>query len=190
MTTSSFLKLVLYSFAISTAAVAINSVLSGLFPSAIVLSTTIFISFLSFCFLSKQRSDRSGKIVATVAAICLFCGLLVYGASPVTLALFSAIFLSLSRIAFYHTRALSIGIDIGFSFLSIVIAFWSIAETHSIFLAFWSFFFCQTLALLAIGNTESQAHELTQTKQKNIHTSFERAYRQAENAVRKVSTSN
>jgi hypothetical protein len=123
--------------------------------------------------------------VTTVVAWILACVAIWFAHLPLTLYLAAHIgLLWLLRSLYFHTGVLQAGMDLGLHVLAFASAVWAAAQTNSVFLSVWCFFLVQALFVCIPGvrrESENQPSIIPESR-------FDRAHRDAQSAVRRLSS--
>lgn len=166
--------------------------LSGFFSITVIAE--LLVSGLSLAYIlyllskSKERIGRvSTVLVWSVITIVLWL-------SEPALSIFVLINLMmiwLARSLYFYSSLLSSGLDLILTVFSFATAIWAFAHTGSLFLTLWCFFLMQALFIfipVKIGGGQMKDTNANNDQNENIEANFQRAYRDAEAAVRKLST--
>ena len=96
----------------------------------------------------------------------------------------------LVRSLYFYSSLFSSLADLLLNLLSIATAVWAFSYSGSLFLTIWCFFLIQALFVLIPKKISKKQSLEDQSKsdQRNNHNNFQQAYREAEAAVRKLST--
>ena len=132
-------------------------------------------------YLLHTARDRSGR-VATSGAWLLVSGSVWFllpglGAALIT----QAVLISLTRGLYHHGSVLAGLLDLGLSAFALSAAVWASNESGSVFLTTWCFFLVQAL-FVGIPS------EFRQARPNDNPDHFDRAFRTAEAAIRRIAT--
>lgn len=142
------------------------------------------ISFVYIVYLLARSRERVGRIT-TVALWIAVTGLAwLVGLPWLLLGLVQVGCIWLVRSLYYYSSVLTSIMDLGLTAFSVVVSFWAAAHSGSLFLGMWTFFLMQALfvAFPKQWRDRGGARQMTQDE------AFQRAYRSAEAAVRKLTT--
>jgi hypothetical protein len=161
--------------------------LSSLFSDSFLIR--LLISGLSFgyiLYLLNRSKERIGRItviaVWSVSVISLW-----FIWPPITLfILMHVIAIWLVRSLYFYSNLFSSLADLALNGLSIAIAFWAAGHTGSLFLTIWCFFLTQALFVLLPTSIKKSTPDSAMSFKNEDE--FQKSYRAAEAAVRKLST--
>ena len=149
----------------------------------------LVVTAISFCYITylllRSREVTGRMVIFTVwfsaAMLCLF-----FVNSILTFIMIHIIMIWLVRSLYYYTSIISAAIDLFLNVTSFVIATWTLGHTDSLFLALWCFFLIQALFV----SIPVSFQKVRQSNHRHVKSDdrFERAYRIAEVAIRKLST--
>ena len=183
-----FLEGVSVAIAASLAGSMVYSAMDVVFPGVPVLRLLIAgIGLAYVVYLLSRSPERVGRITAAAAWI-LVAGVLWFTQPP--LLLYVLVHLGviwLIRSLYFYSSALSALADLGLNGLGLAAAIWAVARTGSVFLGIWCFFLVQALFVLI----PKSIHRKSGAGQAGPDSEdrFQHAYRVAEAAVRKLSSS-
>ncbi|MGB5305852.1 MAG: hypothetical protein WBO57_06395 [Gammaproteobacteria bacterium] len=183
-----FLEGVGVALAISLAGGVLYTALDTLAPGGPVLRLLIAGMGLAYVIYLLSRSPVPVGRVTAAAAWALVAGVLWFTHPP--LLLYVCIHLGavwLIRSLYFYSSALSALADLGLNGLGLAAAVWAVTHTGSVFLGIWCFFLVQALfvAIPESVNRKSGAAQAGHAREDR----FQHAYRVAETAVRKLSSS-
>jgi len=184
-----FLEGVAVALAASLAGGAVYSALEVVFPGAPVLRLLIAVISLAYVIYLPGRSPERVGRVTVVALWLIVAGVLWFTQPPLPLYLcmhLGAIWLI--RSLYFYSSVLSALADLGLNSLALSAAVWAFTRTNSLFLGIWSFFLVQ--ALFVVIPKEAFHRSGTNRASQAGTDRFQHAYRSAEAAVRKLSSSN
>jgi hypothetical protein len=180
-----FLEGVAVALAASLTGSVLYSTVDLLFPGVPVVRLLIAGLGLAYLvYLLSRSTERIGRVTAA-AAWLLLAGILWFTHPP--LLLYACVHLGvlwLIRSLYFYSSALSALADLGLSGLGLAAASTALARTGSVWLGIWSFFLVQALFVFipkSIRHSSGTARTGTDR--------FQHAYRAAESAVRKLSSS-
>ena len=148
MSTLSFFRGALVALVLSISASLIYFATTMIFTSDLAIRATISsVTFAYVLYLLSRTDTAFGKL--SFVSFYLISSALLLMFWPVTLehALFSVGFIWLVRTVYYHSNFYYALVDLMFSVVSFMAALGAIAQSHSIFMSFWSFFLTQALIL-------------------------------------------
>jgi len=169
----------------------------GFLASAVVATLTPFLgigtvvrlavpalSLAYLLYLLGRSRERLGR-VTTVAAWCVLALVAWFAAPPLPLyVLIHAGAIWLVRSLYFYTGVLPAVMDLGLNALAVAAMVWAIAWSGSVFLATWCFFLVQALFVAIPPAIHSKKERPPQPVVESE--SFERARRQAEQALRQL----
>jgi len=181
----SFIEGVVVAIALSVIGSAIAFVLAPLVGRIEIMYLLITsISFVYLVYLLKRSTERVGKITTVVLWLVVTGAIWVAGLPVLLLGVVQIGFIWLARSLYFYSGVLPALVDLGLTALSVVIAFWAATHSGSLFLGIWTFFLMQALYVVI-----PQPLRTGGGFQKNAEDdAFQRAYRNAEAAVRQLST--
>ena len=183
-----FLEGVAIALAASLAGSVLYTALDVVFPGVPVLRLLIAgIGLAYVVYLLGRTPERVGRVTAA-AAWLLVAGVLWFTHPP--LLLYICIHVGavwLIRSLYFYSSALSALADLGLNGLALAAGIWAITRTGSAFLGIWCFFLVQAL-FVAIPRS-LQRKSTTAIAGHTPADRFQHAYRVAESAVRKLSSS-
>jgi hypothetical protein len=158
------------------------------FPGVPVLRLLIAaISLAYVVYLLSRSPERIGRVTA-VAAWVLVAGVLWFTQPP--LLLYVGVHLGtiwIIRSLYFYSSALSALSDMGLNGLSLAAATWAVSRTGSVFLGIWCFFLMQALFVFIPKSITRKPGAAPAGHEHDDR--FQHAYRSAEAAVRKLSSS-
>ena len=180
---------VLIALLLSLAAAAISAALTPLFSAYAVIRAAISLATLVYVLLLLSASGiRFGRATTCAAALSVMA-LAFYLAPP--LALFTLLHIGLiwlARCFYYHSGVLAAVADLGLCLLGFAAAAWALQQSGSTLLAFWCFFLIQAAILPALRSRHRTPPLVDSgSTTPDHHERFQRAYRSAEDALRKAS---
>lgn len=195
MTTLSFFRSALVALVLSISASLIYFSSSMFFSSGMAIRLTLSaVTFGYVLYLLSKTNTAFGKL--SFISLYLVSSALLLILWPVTLehALFSVGFIWLVRTVYYHSNFFYALIDLVFSAVSFTAALGAIAQSHSIFMSFWSFFLTQALILPVLhyfftrraGLKNTGAH--SPASENASEQRFYQAHNNAKNALVKLAT--
>lgn len=178
-------------------AVAITASLAGsilytaletVFPGVPVLRLLIAgIGLAYVVYLLGRSPERVGRVTAA-AAWLVMAGLLWFVKPPLLLYVLGHLAaIWLIRSLYFYSSALSALADMGLNGLGLAAAIWAVTRTGSVFLGIWCFFLVQALFVFIPENASRKPG--TGPTGDGSEARFQHAYRVAEAAVRKLSSS-
>ena len=180
----SFLNGVLLALALSlSAAVGFAALTTVMFPGLVIRLLIAGLGLAYVLYLLSQTRERIGRVttltlwsIGAVAAAFFSPSLLVYLTVHVGM-------VWLIRALYYTAGVLPALLDLGLSALALAAAVWAAGQTGSVFLAVWSFFLVQALFVVMPRSVRDPAL----LKDGVRDDEFERAHRNAEAALRRLS---
>ena len=161
--------------------------LTGFIGGASALKLIVaVVSFVYIMYLLRKSDDKTGRISITVMWLALSTLVYVFTDSVFLFMILHMTLIWLIRSLYFYSSPLSSLADLGLSSLSLAAAFWAGAQTNSIFLSIWCFFLVQALFVIIPKSFQIKSSNKLQIEEAEDR--FERAYRTAEDAVRKLST--
>jgi len=142
------------------------------------------ISFVYLLYLLTRSRERVGRISTVVLWVAVTVLAWFAGLPVLLFGLVQVGFIWLVRCLYLHSSVLSALLDLGLTATSLIVAFWAAVHSGSLFLSLWTFFLLQALfvAIPPIWRSGRGAQP------NSYDEAFQRAYRSAEAAVRKLST--
>jgi hypothetical protein len=151
----------------------------------------LLISGLSIAYLLYLLT-RTKECVGRISVLFLwliFIGALWIFSPPLPLYVIAHIFtIWLTRTLYFYASLFSALVDLGLNAFSVAAAFWACRHTGSVFLSIWCFFLVQALFVCIPGGAKKSSPDNSTSA--NHDAEFNRAYRVAEAAVRKLSSYN
>lgn len=180
-----FLEGVVVALAASIAAGVLYTVLAPVAGSGVMLRAVIAgVGFAYLLYLLGRSEERVGRITC-VLLWCAAAGVIAWAAP--SLSLYMAGHLAavwLVRVLYFHAGMTAALADLGLSAFSLAACVWALGRTGSVFGAAWCLFLVQALFVFIPSRTEAAAScDATGTAGDD----FDRAYRTAQAAVRKLS---
>ena len=176
----------------------------GFFASAVVATLTPFVGFghvvrlvipalgLAYLlYLFSRSEERLGRIT-TISVWSALAAITWWMSPPLPMYLLihvAAVWLV--RSLYFYSGILPALMDLGLNTLSISASVWAITRSGSVFLATWCFFLVQALFVAIPPSAKKNAKASGDTPLRNIaaeNESFERARRQADQALRQLFT--
>jgi hypothetical protein len=176
----------------------------GFFASAVVATLTPFVGFghvvrlvipalgLAYLlYLFSRSEERLGRIT-TISVWSALAAITWWMSPPLPMYLLihvAAVWLV--RSLYFYSGILPALMDLGLNTLSISASVWAISRSGSVFLATWCFFLVQALFVAIPPSVKKNAKAAGNTPLRNIaaeNESFERARRQADQALRQLFT--
>ena len=174
--------------AASLAGGVLYTTLDTVFPGVPVLRLLIAaIGLVYVVYLLRRSPERVGRVTAT-AAWLMVAGILWFTHPP--LLLYVCVHLGmiwLIRSLYFYSSALSALADLGLNGLGLAAGIWAITRTGSVLLGIWCFFLVQALFVFIPKSVEHKSG--TGPAGQAGEDRFQHAYRVAETAVRKLSSS-
>ncbi len=180
-----FLEGVAVALAASLVGSVLYTALDTLFPGVPVVRLLIAGLGLAYLvYLLGRSTERVGRVTAA-AAWLVVAGVLWFTHPPLLLYVCAHLgTLWLIRSLYFYSSALSALADLGLSGLGLAAAVTALARTGSVWLGIWSFFLVQAL-FVVIPKSVRRTSGTGRTGEDR----FQHAYRAAESAVRKLSSS-
>jgi hypothetical protein len=180
-----FLEGVAVAIALSVLGSAFALVLTPLFGRSFIGYVLISgISFFYLIYLLARSRERVGRIT-TVALWMAVTGLVwLIGLPWFLLGVVQVGFIWLVRSLYFYSSVIAALTDLGLTATSVIVAYWAATHTGSLFLSIWTFFLMQAL-FVAIPKQWRTRRGDQQPLQDDA---FQRAFCNAEVAVRKLST--
>ncbi len=184
MKTPSFLNGVIVALVLSlSAAVGFAALTTVMFPGLVVRLLIAGLGLAYVLYLLSQTSARIGRVttvslwgIGAFAAAVFSPSLLVYLIVHVGM-------VWLVRALYYSAGVLPALLDLGLSLLALAAAVWAAGQTGSVFLAVWSFFLVQALFVVMPRSVRDPSPRHSRVRDD----AFERAHRNAEAALRRLS---
>lgn len=195
MKTPSFLNGAALAFALSIAAAALFATLTMVIMPGVVMHWLIAGLGLAYTlYLLRQTVARVGR-VTTVAVWCIgTVATWVFSPSLAMTLIIHVGMVWIIRVLYFSSGALPALLDLGLSALALAAGVWAAGQTGSVLLAVWSFFLVQALfgslpRSLTKPALTRRVQESTERgmRLESDEDSFERAHRNAEAAVRRLS---
>jgi hypothetical protein len=192
MTRPNFFEGVLVALIASLIGGLVFTMLLSLFSGGLVLRLVVAgIAFAYVLYLLTRSRERTGRLIVVTIWI-LTSGITLFAGLPLSVYLVIHLcMIWLIRSLYFYSSAVSSLLDLGLNFLSLGAAIWAGSQTNSIFLSIWCFFLLQAL-FIGIPKTLKRNDETERFSNGkfsiNSTDRFERAYRAAQDAVRKLSS--
>jgi hypothetical protein len=173
--------------AASLAGAAVYTALDVAFPGVPVLRLLVAgIGLVYVIYLLGRSPERVGRVTA-VAVWLIVAGILWFTQPPLLLYLVMHLgIIWLIRSLYFYASLLSALADLGLNGLGLSAAVWAITRTGSVFLGIWCFFLVQAL-FVVIPKEAFRGSGANRAAQAGTDR-FQHAYRSAEAAVRKLSS--
>lgn len=156
--------------------------LSLTMSSAIALRLVITLTAAAYTFyLLSISTERTGRWVTLSLCVIGTLGTWALWPSLFEFTLAHAIGIWLIRSLYLHGRPLTAAIDLGLSMLALAAAITTTVHTGSLMLTLWCYFLTQAAFVLIPGGSTKQPQAATDDR-------FNRAYRTAESAARRIVT--
>ncbi len=163
------------------------SALTSFFGSDNVMRLLIVVIGLGYVvYLLSRSRERVGRIT-TIALWLLMAGITWFSAPPLILYVMVHLGLIwLIRSLYFYSSLFSAIADLGLTGVSLAAAVWAANQTGSLFVTIWCFFLVQALfvAIPANMNQKTRQNKTDQPREDR----FQHAYRAAETALRKLSS--
>ena len=165
------------------------SALTSFFGSGVVMRLLIVAIGLGYVvYLLSRSRERVGRIT-TIALWLLVAGITWFTAPPLILYLMVHLGLIwLIRSLYFYSSLFSAIADLGLNGVSLAAAVWALNQTGSLFVSIWCFFLMQALFVAIPANMKHKAgqNQIPEPREDR----FQHAYRVAETALRKLSSTN
>jgi hypothetical protein len=136
-------------------------------------------------YLLRAAQDRTGRIATFTGWLVITLGMALYSDGLAIALITQTVLISVVRTFYYHRSALAGLLDLGLSGFALSAALWAGSETGSLFLTAWSYFLVQALfPVIPTWSARYAAGKATEVSEDE----FGRAYRTAENAIRRIAT--
>lgn len=163
---------------------ALSSVLSNSFSIRFLISG---LSGFYILYLLARTNERVGRVSTLLLFSAISMGLWLFWPSITLFIWANLLMIWLIRSLYFYTSLFSSIADLFLQGFSLTTALWAFAHTQSLFIGIWCFFLIQALFVL-IANKKTNQKCISSAKSTiNNEANFQRAYRDAENAVRKLS---
>jgi len=159
------------------------STLFGVGFFRVVIAMLAFVYVLYLLFRSQHRTGRISVVVLWTMAALL--NLFMMPSLPLYL-LTHLLLIWLIRALYYYHGVVPALLDLGLIGIASLAAEWAWLSTHSLFMSLWCFFLSQALFVLIPSRITKKRKRPAQLHQPDD--AFETAYRNAELAVRKLTT--
>lgn len=192
MKTPSFMNGAVLALAFSVAAAALFATLTMVIMPGVVMQWLIAGLGLAYTlYLLRQTTARIGR-VTTVAAWCIgTVATWVFSPSLAMTLIIHVGMVWIIRVLYFSNGALPALLDLGLSALALAAGVWAAGQTGSVLLAVWSFFLVQALfgSIPRSLTTQALTRRATERGMRPgaDEEPFERAHRNAEAAVRRLS---
>lgn len=135
-------------------------------------------------YLLSGTEDRTGRIAVFVGWLTV-TGVVGFLTAGLTMTLITQVLLiSTIRALYHHGSVLAALLDLGLSAFALSALVWASAESGSLFLSVWTFFLVQALFVAIPSDFKTQKAGA----QKPEADQFDRAFRTAESAIRRIAT--
>lgn len=174
-------------FLLSFFGAALFAALGPFLGGALLLRALIpLLGFAYVLYLLGRSGARTGRVM-TIAFWALAAGITWFMAPPLPIYLMvHAALVWLIRSLYFYDSFTPALMDLGLSTMSIAAAVWAVTRSGSIFLAIWCLFLVQALfAIIPRSIEPAKAHAERRTDD-----AFQRAQRNAEAALRRLSANN
>ncbi len=162
-------------------------VLSSMFSDSFIIRLLISGFSLGYIlYLLSRSKERIGRLTVIVSWSVIAMATWFFWPSITLFVLIHLITIWLVRSMYFYSSLFASLADLGLNGLSVATAFWAASYTGSLFLTIWCFFLTQAL-FVAIPTSIKQSTSNRSTLDTS-DVDFQRAYREAEAAVRKLST--
>ncbi len=163
---------------------ALSSVLSNSFSIRFLISG---LSGFYILYLLAITDEHVGRVSTLLHLSVISIGLLLFWPSITLFIWANLLMIWLTRSLYFYTSLFSSLADLFLQALSLTTALWAFSHTQSLFMGIWCFFLVQALFVLIANTKTNQKITNSPTSTINNEANFQRAYRDAENAVRKLS---
>lgn len=189
----SFFRSAVVALILSISASLIYFSMITLFTNGLAIRITISaVTFGYLLYLLNKKDTEFGKL--SFISLYLISSTLLLLFWPVTLehALFSVGFIWLVRTVYYHNNFFCALVDLVFSVVSFTAALGAIAQSHSIFMSFWSFFLTQALILPILhyffnkSGGSANDRDGSHSRKSDSERRFYQAHTNAQNALGKL----
>lgn len=187
MNKPSFYHGIAVAFLISFFASALFTALPPMFTSLWLLKVIITLVALAYLiYLLSASSARSGKIT-TLSLWFVVSGFTWFLTPPqlIFVLIHIGMIWLIRSIYFYKSIVMAIA-DMGLSVLGLIAAIWAFDSTDSLFLSFWCYFLVQALFVLIPTGLQRPTSKPSTAEQPTNDEAFQRAYRSAEAALRRL----
>jgi len=150
-------------------------------PSA-ARGVVALLSLAYVLYLFATSRERVGRVTTAVAWLVVAAALWLGGVSFGVYVLVHVAMLSAVRALYFRSSLFAAALDFGLGFLGVAFAAWAAARSGSAALAIWCFFLVQAFHVLAPAAFRRAASNA------RFESQFERAHRNAEAALRRLST--
>lgn len=147
--------------------------------------TMICLGYLGY--LLRRSQERVGRIVISLSWVIMSIILWAWNPDFLSFCLINTAMIWITRSLYFHNGILISLADLGLVLFGFAAAFWAILNTQSLFLATWCFFLIQALFPTLIAILPNRITKNDKNLQKPDH--FESAFRVADSAIQKISTS-
>ncbi len=149
----------------------------------------MLIALLGLCYLIyllRHNAERSGRVTAMFVWLVVAGASWLYAPSLTLYCLIHTGLIWLLRCFYFYHGVMPALLDLGLSAFGLAAALWAITWSGSVFLAIWCFFLVQSL-FVSIPRSLHRRTDVGQTKTARDER-FQRAYRDAENAIRRITS--
>ena len=187
MSKPSFWRSVLLALALSIVGAVLHSVLAGIFGRGLSLRLVVLaVSAIYVLGLLHASPLRSGRVVAAIAWLVLAGLLLAFNPALVVWLILQTAFIWLLRGLQAYDSPIAAGIDALLCAFALSAAVATAIHSHSLLLTLWSYFLVQALHVFVPRRL--QPHSPAPTVAGSDSDDFDSAYRNAEMALRRLST--
>jgi len=161
--------------------------LSLLFADSVVIRLIISgLSLAYILYLLTRSNERIGRITVIVLWSIITMTTWFFWPPVIVFIVIHLGSIWLVRSLYFYSSLFSSLADLSLNILSIAIALWTASHTGSLFLTLWCFFLTQ--ALFVMIPTSIKPSTNNNSSNLNSEDDFQRAYRVAQSAVRKLAT--
>ena len=179
----SFLEGVLVAVAISVAGSVLYAMLDTVLSTAMAWRILITVTALTYVVYLLHRSNNAVGRVTTITGWALVATI-AWLVMPLPQYLLTHLgMVWLIRTLYYHGGPLTAAADLGIAALGLLAAVWAMGQTQSLFIALWCLLLIQALFVFI-----PQRLPRAETPQPPRKDDFDRAYRNAQRALRKLAT--
>lgn len=187
MSTPSFWRSVLFALALSIVGALLHMVFVGVFGRALSLRLIVLVvSAIYVLSLLYASPLRSGRMVAGLAWLALAGLLVIFNPVLSVWLVLQTAFIWLLRGLQTYDSLIAAGLDALLCAIALAAAVATAMHTHSLFLTLWSYFLVQALQVFVPRRL--QPHSSGAAVPGNDFNDFDSAYRNAEMALRRLST--
>lgn len=139
------------------------------------------LGFAYVIYVVTQSGERTGRVAALAAWLIVAVAAWIAGLSVGAYVLVQVALVWVARALYFYSGVLPALFDLGLTALGAALAVWSATRTHSAAVAFWCFFLVQACHVLIPARLTGDEVPSDDNDR------FDRAYRAAEAAVRRMS---